>query len=177
MLKAEVYGSNISERQKVPYLVSAGHNKYASCLPQYLEEMKSLSVTAPEIEDESLKGKFCVRRASGRCNGVWTDMGLEQTYNCDAKTAISWNKTKTRDNEKYLKVVPKFTTISEKMKKLVHLEVIHKDYEDCLTVSNWDNDTAERIKTVVKEETINPFQCENNVDLLDISSGKKSCIY
>lgn len=35
--------------QMLPYLVAAGHYKYVSCLPQYLEAMRSLHTLAPNI--------------------------------------------------------------------------------------------------------------------------------
>lgn len=35
--------------QMLPYLVAAGHYKYVSCLPQYLEAMRSLPTLAPNI--------------------------------------------------------------------------------------------------------------------------------
>nr|XP_002737263.2 PREDICTED: uncharacterized protein LOC100368483 [Saccoglossus kowalevskii] len=45
--------------------------------------MKSLSITAPDVQQAFMDGKFTVRRKQGRFNGVWTVMGLEQTYNCE----------------------------------------------------------------------------------------------
>ena len=59
----------------------AGHNKYVSCLPHYLVDMKDLPI---RVKEEFRSGNFTVRKRSGKYNGVWTDMALEQSYNRDA---------------------------------------------------------------------------------------------
>ena len=69
----------------LPYLVSAGHIKYVSCIPHYLVAMRNLP---PDIDEEFQRGHFNVRVARGKFNAVWTDMALEQTYNRDAKTQL-----------------------------------------------------------------------------------------
>ena len=65
----------------LPYIVSAGHNKHASCLPHYFAAMKELPLM---VKSEFEKGNFTVRQLSGKFNGVWSDMALKQTYNKDA---------------------------------------------------------------------------------------------
>ena len=66
----------------LPYLTAAGHYKYGQqSLPLYLEEMKKLPETAPEVHIAMSKGAFVGRRA----HVVSPDMLLEQTYNADAK--------------------------------------------------------------------------------------------
>jgi len=43
----------------LPYLTAAGHYKYGQqSLPLYLEEMKKLPETAPEVHIAMLKGAF-----------------------------------------------------------------------------------------------------------------------
>ena len=71
--------------EMLPFIVSAGHNKYTSCLSHYLSAMKELP---PDVQSEFEKGNFAVRKQPGKFNGVWSDMALEQTFNKDAKTKL-----------------------------------------------------------------------------------------
>ena len=50
-------------------------------------------------------------------------MGLEQSYNCDAKTDFFHGISKKPEiMKKYLRVIPKLTAISEQTKGMVHME-------------------------------------------------------
>ena len=107
----------------LPYNVVAGHTKCVSCLPQYLKDMRQLTATAPAVAEQFEKGNFTLRPVAGGFNGVWTDMGLEQSYNCDAKTELFHGITqKPETMEKYLRVIPKLTAVSEQTKHIVHME-------------------------------------------------------
>lgn len=69
----------------IPYLKAAGHYKYGQqSLPLYLDEMKNLPKTAPDVHEALMAGAFVARRADGKHNCVTPDMLLEQT-NADAK--------------------------------------------------------------------------------------------
>ena len=68
--------------EMLPYLVSAGHTKYTACVPQYMIAMNSLPVS---VALGFQMGNFTVQRKEAKFNGVWTDIGLEQTYNKDGK--------------------------------------------------------------------------------------------
>ena len=84
----------------LPYTVSSAHSKYMSCLPIYLDEMKNLSESVPNVYQAFLSGEFSVHVAEGRFNGIWTDLALEQTYNKEGKTSLFKGITKsgaTRD--------------------------------------------------------------------------------
>lgn len=88
--RVALWEEHLAEVEKMlPYLAAAGHYKYVSCLPYYLEEMKNLSTLAPNIYRKFKGGNFTVRQTEGRFNGVWTDVALEKTYNRDAKTKLS----------------------------------------------------------------------------------------
>ena len=85
--RAGLLEEHLAEIEKMlPYLVSAGHYKYVSCLPHYLQAMGNLSTVAPNIHKAFMNGQFTIHQSEGRFNGVWTDMALEETYNRDAKT-------------------------------------------------------------------------------------------
>ena len=87
--RAGLWEEHLAEVEKMlPYLVAAGHYKYVSCLPHYLEAMRSLPTLAPYIYKAFKAGQFTVHQTEGRFNGVWTDMALEKTYNRDAKTKL-----------------------------------------------------------------------------------------
>ena len=70
--------------QMLPYIVAAGHHKYVSCLPHYIQALKDLPNS---VETEFRKGYSVVRQKVGKVNGVLTDMALEM-YNRDAKTKL-----------------------------------------------------------------------------------------
>ena len=84
MLRAEIdeWGladCHLTEVQKMlPYIVSAGHTKYAICLPIYLSEMKALHEIHPDVFESFRQGQFTVHRSKGNFNGIWTDLALEQ---------------------------------------------------------------------------------------------------
>ena len=106
----------------MPYMVAAGHHKYVSCLPHYLESMKQLPTTAPYVYEAFKKGNFTVHQTKGNFNGVWSDMALEQTYNCDAKTQLFTGISQHPQTiEKYLKALPVMTSASEQLKTMVHM--------------------------------------------------------
>ena len=85
---------NGDTKTMLPYLVAVGHYKYVSCLPHYLEAMRSLPTLAPNIYREFKDGKFTVHQTEGQFNSVWTDMALEKTYNRDANTkTLHWHQS------------------------------------------------------------------------------------
>ncbi|MGH0137000.1 UNVERIFIED_CONTAM: hypothetical protein FKN15_043141 [Acipenser sinensis] len=67
--------------QMLPYIAAAGHYRYANHLPVYLDEMKNLPQSALEGNTEFKNGNFTNHRATGRFNGIWSDLALDQTYN------------------------------------------------------------------------------------------------
>jgi len=47
-----IWEAHLTETENMlPYLVSAGHHKYVSCLPHYLDAMKKLPETAPQVDE------------------------------------------------------------------------------------------------------------------------------
>lgn len=63
----------------LPFFASSGHNNYAKCARMYLQQMRELKTTNPEIYKMLNKGHFTVRRKDKKWSGVWTDMYIEQT--------------------------------------------------------------------------------------------------
>ena len=66
---------------------ATGHRNYAKCARLYLQEMKQLPHTHPEIHASFLRGEHVVRRSSHSFAGIWTDLGIEQLYMRAAKTS------------------------------------------------------------------------------------------
>ena len=157
----------------LPYLVFDGHHKYVSCLPHCLNEMDKLQETAPEVHEQFMAGHFGVRRVSGKFNAVWTDMALEQSYNRDAKAVLFHGiNQKHATMDKYLKVLPVLTAISEETHKVSHIpDSKSKNTENS---ANSNCNAVRRIKSVVNDQVCNPFTCMNSVDLLNISTGEKA---
>ena len=130
--RAGLWDQHLQEAQNMlPYTTSSGHNKYMSCLPIYLNEMKNLPNTAPEVYSEFQAGNFAVHQVEGEFNGTWTDMALEQTYNKEGKTSLFKGITQTETaREKYIKMLPFLTAISESVKQMVHMDSTHSDHHE-----------------------------------------------
>ena len=61
-----LWEEHLAEVEKMlPYLVASGHYKYVSCLPHYLEAMKSLSTLVPNIHKVFKDGRFTVHQTEG----------------------------------------------------------------------------------------------------------------
>ena len=78
-----LWGLHLSTTAKmIPYFFVANRNNYSRWAPLYLLDMLQL----PDyIEDAFRRGNFSVRRAPGKFNGIWSDMGTETTVIRDAK--------------------------------------------------------------------------------------------
>ena len=101
-------------------------------------------------------------------------MGLDQSYNCDAKTELFHGiSQKSETMEKYLRIIPKLTAISEKITIMVHMEDSQRHHEDSPGVAKKEKKAVDRIKSVIQEKMINPFRTRNSTDLLNISTGEK----
>ena len=116
--------SHLDEIEKMlPYIVSAGHQNYASCLPMYLRDVRELPNKHPDVHHLFMQDNFTVHRSSGSFNGIWTDLALEQTFNREGKTTllrgISQKKTA---KEKYIKSVPFLTKVSESVRKMARID-------------------------------------------------------
>ena len=156
----------------LPYTVSSGHGKYMSCLPIYLNDMRSLLVSAPEVHCKFESGEFSVHQTSGDFNGVWTDLALEQTYNKEGKASLFKGITQAESaREKYIKTLPFLTSISEKVKQMVHMASPESDPHE--KVSKDDHEQVLRIKRTIEEKMRNPFSANMPKDkLINISSGE-----
>ena len=160
-------------RNMLPYLVSVGHHKYVSCLPHCLNEMDRLQETASEVHKQFMAGYFAVRRVFGKFNAVWTDIALEQPYNRDAKTVLLHEITQKQATvDRYLKVLPVLTAISEETQMMVHIPDSKSENNENSANSNCN--VVRHIKSVIDVQMCNPFTCMNSVDLLNISSGEKA---
>ena len=101
------------QAQMLPYIVAASHNRYAICLPHYINAMDKLPAS---VEYEFKKGNFSVHHKRGTFNGVWADMALEQSYNKDAKTHL-FNGITHQENtmDKYIHALPLMTCVSKQV--------------------------------------------------------------
>jgi hypothetical protein len=90
---AGLWVQHIPEVEKMmPYLVSAGHYKYVSCVPHYLTAIRGLDSSAPDIARSFREGNFTVHQTAGKFNCVWSDMALEKNLLSRCQdTAIPWN--------------------------------------------------------------------------------------
>jgi len=152
----------------LPYLVFAGHHKYVSCLPHYIQAMEELPKS---VKSQFETGKFTVRQKRGKYNGVWTDMALEQTYNKDAKTKLFSGVSQTQAMiSKYLKALPELTSISQQT-----LEMVHMMKDDVLPrngSSVKEDNCVSNIIKVISEKFIHPFTSCVSESLTNIATGE-----
>ena len=154
-------------KQMLPYMVAAGHHKYISRLPHYIQAMKDLPNS---VEAEFRKRHFVVRQKVGRVNGVWTDMALEETYNRDAKTKLfSGILQKQSTTSKYLKALPALTSISRQMLQMAHM-ISDKTITGKISPAK-ERSVVSRIVSVL-EKKIHPSQCDVGDDLVNICTGQ-----
>jgi len=174
--RAGLWEEHLAEVEKMlPYLVAAGHYKYVSCLPHYLEAMRGLPTLAPNIARAFKDGQFTVHQTEGRFNGVWTDMALEKTYNRDAKTKLFTGiSQQPAAMEKYLQALPVLTAVSEQTRAMAHLDLDdRKHHEDSNTHAIKEAQTVKKIIDVVNNQMIDPFRCEEQ-ELVNIATGHKA---
>jgi hypothetical protein len=174
-VRAGMLEEHLAEVEKMlPYLVAAGHYKYVSCLPHYLEAMRGLPTLAPNIVKAFKDGQFTVRQTDGRFNGVWTDMALEKTYNRDAKTKLFTGiSQQPAAMEKYLRALPVLTAVSEQTKTMAHLDLDDtKHHEDTHRQATKEAESVKKITDVINNQMTHPFNCEEQ-ELINISTGHK----
>ncbi|KAJ8890145.1 hypothetical protein PR048_009652 [Dryococelus australis] len=63
----------------LPRFASFGHNNYAKCACIYLQQMRKLKQTSPEVYTMLNDSHFTVRKHNREWTGVWIDMCIEQT--------------------------------------------------------------------------------------------------
>ena len=120
-------------------------------------------------KSEFEKGNCTVRQLSGKFNGVWSDMALEQAYNKDAKTKLLHGISQRPGTiTKYLRAIPSLTAISEKTLAMANMTHDHQRSE-AITL-NRDVCLVHNIKAVIKEVT-NPFTISGG-KLMNISTGQ-----
>ena len=73
-----------------PIFAAFDATNYLRWCSLYLEDMKRLPSTAPDIHGSFCDGKFVVKHTTGRYKYFGADMALEQTINRSQKMSI-WN--------------------------------------------------------------------------------------
>ena len=169
--RAGVWDEHLVEvENRLPYLVSAGHYKYVSCVPHYLKAMKELPVTASFVAEEFQRGHFNVHRNPGKFNGVWTDMALEQTQ-------LFHGITQQPDaTGKYLRALLMLTAVSEQTKLMAHMDsspLARNGREKSNRDGPKDAQKVMKIKELIQTKMINPFSSDLT-DLINISTGQKA---
>lgn len=157
----------------LPYLTAAGHYKYGQQpLPLYLEEMKKLPETAPEVHIAMLKGAVVGRRAHGSHNAVSPDMLLEQTYNADAKEesglgGITLNVA-ARTKWVYTKCVT--AAVSSELKSMLHLHSANSHHESGPKRVARDSELVQKVMAALES---NPFT-DSTTNLINVFTGQQA---
>jgi hypothetical protein len=66
----------------LPYFFITSHTNYYRWRPVYILDMIELPA---EIKSAFEKDEFSIRQTSGSFNGIWSDMGTEETIIKDSK--------------------------------------------------------------------------------------------
>ena len=101
-------------------------------------------------------------QSEGRCNGVWTDMALEKTYNRDAKTKLFTRiSQQSTAMDKYLQALLMLTAVSEQTKVMAHLNPNEPKHSlDSNSQSGKEDACTKQIIEVIKNQMIDRFRCE-----------------
>lgn len=161
------HGHLLEVRRMLPYLISAGHRKYASCVPIYLKEMEELPNKYPRVYEAFLKGNFTVHHIAGFHNGVWTDMAIEQSYNKEGKTTLFKGIVQNqRTRDKYIKTVPYLASVSQCAKKMANM------LSTCKTKKKDDNESCKNVLEEIELRAMNPFSMDDKDSLVNIVTGR-----
>ena len=176
--RAGLWQNHLKETSNMlPYLVSAGHTRYMSCLPLYLKDMSELPEKHPDVFQKFEEGKFTVRQVAGPFNGVWTDLALEQTYNREGKTSLLKGISQSDEaRNKYIKTVPVMTKVSESVRAMVHMDTpISKHHGESVRQSKEDLHVVSKMQDSITRSMIDPFSSDTNkTDLVNIVTGEKA---
>lgn len=93
-----------SFRKMLPMFFAYDHTNYARWGSVYICDMLNLSVQAPEVYEQFLKGNFVVKKSAGGFNRISVDQALEHVNKTskDAGGIVGLTKNSTRLDEWYL---------------------------------------------------------------------------
>ncbi|XP_030833483.1 uncharacterized protein LOC105441519 [Strongylocentrotus purpuratus] len=169
--EADWVGHLCESYRMLPYLTAAGHYKYGQqSLPLYLDEMKKLPETAPDVHEALLAGAFVGRRADGKHNCVSPDMLLEQTYNADAKEASGLDGITLNPaaRMKWVYTKPITASVSAQLKSMLHLHSTSPHHESGACRVTRD---AEMVIKVMAAVETNPFSA-TTTSLINVATGQ-----
>ncbi|GFR75938.1 hypothetical protein ElyMa_003933800 [Elysia marginata] len=160
------HGHLIEVRRMLPYLITAGHRKYASCVPIYLKHMEELPDRYPGLYAAFLKGNFTVHHTSGFHNGVWTDMAIDQSYNKEGKTTLFKGIIQSaRTRDKYIKTVPYMSSVSHCAKSMANM------LSKCERKKRDDSQSSKNVLEEIELRNMNPFTMDDKESLVNIVTG------
>ena len=173
-----VWQKHISVRSSIAkIIVAADHNKYTKVIVTYLEEMRNLPETAPEVYDEFNKGNFIVKRSANRFNGIWTDMALECFQNCDAngrsgQAGLKGITLNAQTQEKWFITLPFAAAVSGALKSMLQLDNSdNMHHEDSTAIHEREKSSRDAMIGIVNTEMLNPFTYSDTSELLNIDNG------
>ena len=138
--------------------------------------MRYLEKTHSDVFSKFVEGKFTVHHLKGEFNGVWTDMALRQTHNCEGKTSLLRGISQApASREKYAKTIPFLTKISESVKAMADFGEAHSHHNGKSNKSiAKDFQIVQNMRSVITEQMVNPFSCSNKIYLINIATGHKA---
>ena len=149
---------------------------YARYMSKYCLDLLNLETTHPGIRQLMDSGAFSVRRTDNPFARLPVDLTLEQTVNCDAASRTtgyvhSTNNYSGRVRWSVTKGCRAF--ITKEAMKMAGMKEVGDDTHADLRPSRIKRDNKD-LKKLLKqiEDSVNPFELEVDVPLVNISTGK-----
>ena len=161
-------------------ITAADHNKYTKVIVTYLDEMRNLPQTAPEVYEEFDQGNFIVKRSENRFNGIWTDMALECSQNCDAKgrsgqAGLKGITLSAQTQEKWFVTLPFAAAVSGALKSMLQMDNSdNMHHEDTKAIHDREKHSRDVMIDIVNKEMINPFSFSDTNELVNIDNGLRA---
>ena len=158
--------------EMLPYLAAAGHYNYTKSVVVYLQQMKSLCITHPEIHAAFLKGCHVARRTNRFWAGISSDLTIEQTLMRSAKsTGGLTRKRGFTDGQRslWVKSMPARAAVNNAMKSVTtesKQSEIHKDANEGRMKR--DHDDIQKVTQFFSDHS--PFDCGE--ELKNIATGE-----
>ena len=153
---------------------ATGHSNYAKSARLYLQMMKELPTTFPDLYEQfSHKGYHTVRRSNRFWNGIWTDLAIEQVLMRSLKTRGGLTRGRGMTENVILTWVHTMhacAQVHNAMTQLTgnHHKTSNQHAELGVSRIKRDNDDLENIKLWI--ENSNPFD-DNEPLLRSIATG------
>ena len=158
--------------EMLPYLAASGHNLYTKSVVIYLDHMRRLPHTHPDVYQHFMDGKHCVRRSDRLWAGLSTDLVIEQDLMRSIKTSGGLTRgSGMSEFQRNLWVLsrPACAEVNKSMQSLTGIAQSTSEQNKDMSIARQTRDwkDMEKIHCFLKDK--NPFMIQK--DLVNISNG------